>query len=857
MFQQNNSSESNKFSTLSSESITSKFSINPQKLSEDPCNNLTPLPEEFLVSSHVSIKEFPSNVNGSKHSIAKSSNPLPLKKFKSNTHLQTSFDSNKQQDPEKSSESEKETETENTLSKISHTAILGTGSFYPTDKNEFVNDMLKRCNANPSSTRLFFSDSLEPSPPIFLTYANIVRDFYTSSSSSNLNFITAFFEAQKKFNSQSSDLHSIWEITHDLLHRLFKKYNSSEDVIPKNFFAELYLKSNSGDNIPFIQALKQSTLSLLEQSYRKFINDLAISELDSFVTLEKKLSVFIPKITGITYDSTKSFNQEYFWASIFYMFRAGYFEELQKYASDNRFKVLSGDRDLLDNLLIFISKPDTKLPDTVISTLARDARRLMDVFLGNPSRYQMAIIKIIGGLEPKSINLPGVLITLEDFLWSQIHMSRENKNPVCDPVEKVPSEQDSTSFDLLSKPTAASDPVQWNWESFKKMILTLGPESFSSSLTHPFEFFKLLLLTGQFEMAISFLAESSGNEIEALHLAIVLNYYGLLRMSSKFKMLLPREICNTTERNGNLVSSLHFSNLMMISFKKLNCGDLLEIIPYLCLMANLPDKSYAEKSQLYFQNLVLETRNYSDILGLTLPDGTITPGLLDSHKNYLQIENFEAFYKSTVSLAAAHEILDGSLEMAERLFSLLKDYDSCVHILNKQLSDLLFPFSLCSSKNVSLRFCQQVSDQVDSIHRRLLFYYHIDENRIKEFTRHSNATLMEMLDFLRNFFNNNDRARIDVLNLFLIPSSIEYNDVKNKASALSNFPSWIKRCFPHVLQHALAFISKEVGDPYNTNRSEDMELLSKARALKKLCICVDSHLLPPKIVDHITRLSSF
>ena len=65
---------------------------------------------------------------------------------------------------------------------------------------------------------------------------------------------------------------------------------------------------------------------------------------------------------------------------------------------------------------------------------------------------------------------------------------------------------------------------------FQTKLLEFGPKHFDPQQTNPYKFFRVLLLSAQFERAIDHLYRYESSQVEAVHMAIALKYYGLLRL---------------------------------------------------------------------------------------------------------------------------------------------------------------------------------------------------------------------------------------------------------------------------------------------------------------------------------------
>lgn len=83
---------------------------------------------------------------------------------------------------------------------------------------------------------------------------------------------------------------------------------------------------------------------------------------------------------------------------------------------------------------------------------------------------------------------------------------------------------------------------RYRLEDFQKEITTLGSKYFDRDETNPYTFFRILLLTLQFEEAIDHFCKQKKLRLETVHFALALVYCGLLNMTSPEKVNTPK-IC--------------------------------------------------------------------------------------------------------------------------------------------------------------------------------------------------------------------------------------------------------------------------------------------------------------------------
>ena len=117
--------------------------------------------------------------------------------------------------------------------------------------------------------------------------------------------------------------------------------------------------------------------------------------------------------------------------------------------------------------------------------------------------FKFALYKLIGRCDvQKRAMPPKVVATSEDYLWVQLILARE----------------DDTTGD------------KWDLTDVASGVVKAGRSAWDRSGQRPEGYFLVLILVGEYERAVHFLLKHA--PAEAVHFAIVLAWYGLLRISS-------------------------------------------------------------------------------------------------------------------------------------------------------------------------------------------------------------------------------------------------------------------------------------------------------------------------------------
>lgn len=233
---------------------------------------------------------------------------------------------------------------------------------------------------------------------------------------------------------------------------------------------------------------------------------------------------------------------DYCWALVFYLLRSGLVREAAEYVVENERDFKSLDRHFGHNISSYASAPDRRLPRELQARINSEyQQRLRTAPATSIDPYRMGCYKIIGRCDLPRKSIEGINPSMEDWFWIIFSLAREVNR-----VEEVAGE----TFGL---------------EEVQKMVEDIGQRHFSASgeLNAGYAtFFLLQVLSGSFEHAVSYLYPH--NYVVAVHFAIALNFYGLLRVSdfdvSESKLC--KSCSSWAGRNSaltfNFISDLHY-----------------------------------------------------------------------------------------------------------------------------------------------------------------------------------------------------------------------------------------------------------------------------------------------------------
>lgn len=127
-------------------------------------------------------------------------------------------------------------------------------------------------------------------------------------------------------------------------------------------------------------------------------------------------------------------------------------------------------------------------------------------------------------------------------------------------------------------------------------------------------------------------------------------------------------------------------------FRASNAEYAVDYLTLICLNADLPDamgKSQTALCHEALRELVLETREFAQLLGDIRSDGTRLKGAIEQRLKLIGIADQEDFLKTVTIQAASVADDNGRTTDAVLLYHLAEDYDNVIQIINRALSEAI------------------------------------------------------------------------------------------------------------------------------------------------------------------------
>lgn len=357
-------------------------------------------------------------------------------------------------------------------------------------------------------------------------------------------------------------------------------------------------------------------------------------------------------------------NGDYCWPVIFYLLRSGLYDDALRYVNENASAFRQIDRQFMRYLKAFAENDEHRLPaelQTNISNEYSQRQRLAPEDSIDP--YRMMCYKVIGRCDLGRRNLDNITNDMMDWLWLQFALAREYNR-----LEEFAHE----AFGL---------------EEVRQSIKDIGERYFgagSDIANAPTTFFFMQTLAGMFEKAVSDLY--THNYLSAVHFAIGLDFYGLLRVSDISNS---DDLLSYTTRQQPQIAFGSMIGLYTRDFRTANATAAVDYISLLCLNADLTGDLGKSQKDLCYQALtevVLETREFAQLLGDIRADGQRIKGAIEQRLPLIKLANDREFLKHITLVAARTAEEQGRTTDAALLYHLSEDYNKVLAVVNEALS---------------------------------------------------------------------------------------------------------------------------------------------------------------------------
>ncbi|KAL3233616.1 Nucleoporin NIC96 [Nakaseomyces bracarensis] len=643
---------------------------------------------------------------------------------------------------------------------------------------DFENDVRGRFGINSNIKEMSNNDILESSkdhtPPSWGAKDSSVLNNGTSKVDVNANqLVREKFESYAKIiylfnNSRISS--SKFSLTAECLKLLEARSDfRTKHMLEAWKFLDSYDKSH-GRAVSSKKYLEKQFFEYVDNLYKNKINEglpTNINKITSFIQNKLRNSNGTWKTPNLMI-----VNGTPIWALIFYLLRAGLVDDALEVLFNNKSSFKKMEHSFIKFFKAYASSSTQELPSELSNELHTEYNQHIKSSLdGDP--FRLAVYKIIGRCDLTNKNIPEVTMSIEDWLWLHLTLVKENYSNT-DPIYE-----------------------KFSLKDFQDIVTSYGSSKF------PNQYLQVLLLSGLFELAIDYAYHI--NEMDAVHLAIGFANNGLLKVQTESSTM-PELV--SMGQQGYL---LDFARLLGNYTKSFRYSDPRIASEYLSLIALVDDDKLVKICHAALRELVLETNEFSILLGRVNRDGSRVHGVIEERLQLLKLADENQFLHTITEQAARKADDDGRLFDSLLLYQLSEEYNIVISIINDILGGLLSNSDL--QQNILEAEVNSVNDQQNPLilAGNLVNIYFANPEISKQISvknRESCFLLLKLAE-IRTAFQKSEWQYLlsQVEDLDILPFT-GGQTIRRKAQEFSTLNANIMKCIPNLLVMTMTSISK-------------------------------------------------
>ncbi|KEF59203.1 uncharacterized protein A1O9_04047 [Exophiala aquamarina CBS 119918] len=467
----------------------------------------------------------------------------------------------------------------------------------------------------------------------------------------------------------------------DAYHALREITKENSQAVKERRYAEAYLdeSSTSARNFSLRKQILEGSRSYLEKAFWRDVRSLIeknareaalggqpsiINIIRAYIRLRAARRDLAPETVEL---SRTGESGDYCWVLIFYLLRCGFDKEAADYVNNDA-AFQSTDKKFVSYLTAYASSPDRRLSRKLQEMIDGEyQQRQRHSAKGTLDPYRMACYKVIGRCDLAQRSIETVGQGVEDWLWFQFALARETER-----FEEISGEL-------------------YGLEQIREAFAEIGQKHFQKSQVDSANgygtYFMMQILGGMFEQAVDYL--HNFNPVSAVHVAIALSYYGLLRVSDY--TVAGNELLTYSTTQQPLLNFVPLLAYYTGAFRTALPVAAVDYLSLICINADLKPASlgmaHTNACHECLRELCLETREFAKLLGDIRSDGTRIPGEIEVRAKLIKLSTREEFLRSITKQSAATADQRGQIADAVLMYHLCEDYDDVVSVLNRALAD--------------------------------------------------------------------------------------------------------------------------------------------------------------------------
>ncbi|KAK4121792.1 Pentulose kinase [Parathielavia appendiculata] len=458
------------------------------------------------------------------------------------------------------------------------------------------------------------------------------------------------------------------------------EFPEAEETPRERQFAKMYLDPNpqSQNAVAMRKQILNGANAFLEKQFWIEVNSLiakypqdanlggrpdVVSKIKAYIRLRIARKTLVPDNVDL-----QQANGEYIWAIVFYLLRAGFVNEAAQYVNNNQNHFRSIDRTFSGYINSYASSEERRLKRQMQDRCTSEYnQRIRNAPEGSIDPFRMACYKIIGRCDLSNRSLEGLQTDVNDWIWLQFNLARETDRFL---------ELAGESYGLSELQT-----------SIREIGLKHFPKAPAEDTNGSFGmFFYLQVLSGMFEQAIAYLYPFS--YVDAVHFAIALTYYGLLRPADAQSTA--NELLSHNTRSQPQINFGRMLGYYTRDFRAANAAAAVDYLVLICLNADeAGGPQQAALCHEALRELVLESREFSRLIGDIRPDGRRIKGVIEERGSLIALGQETDFIRAITLQAASFADDNGRTTDAVLLYHLAEDYDTVVSIVSRALSEAI------------------------------------------------------------------------------------------------------------------------------------------------------------------------
>ncbi|KAF8864406.1 NIC-domain-containing protein [Acephala macrosclerotiorum] len=359
---------------------------------------------------------------------------------------------------------------------------------------------------------------------------------------------------------------------------------------------------------------------------------------------------------------------DYVWALVYFLLRTGHVAEALEYVEQNQVAFRAIDRNFQGYIRAYSQSDDRRLDEVLQSRINSEYNQRLRIAPENSiDPYRMACYKIIGRCDLRQRFLEGIEQSFEDWAWVQLVLARE--------INRV---------DAMASEIFGLSEAQDTMREIGNRYFTKGSVEGNSFGVYVF----LQLAYGMFEDCVSYLY--TYNYVDGVHLAIALDFYGLLRVADPNSG--SEDLLSLTTRGQPQISFGTMLGLYTRDFRAAAVSAAVDYLTLICLNKDLPGQGGTNQMMLCHEalrELVLESREFALLLGDMRNDGQRIRGVIEDRMRLIGLDESGDFMRTITLQAASIADDNGRVTDAVLLYHLAGEYDSVITTINRALSEAI------------------------------------------------------------------------------------------------------------------------------------------------------------------------